>query len=346
MKKLLSFGVALLTLLMVGCDPFNRPIGPGENPDADTVPPVDVPGSEDWFEDQTQPHDSVKVEIKQENLYGIWHLYAEALSVGDVVSSSSSFTHEGNEQQYLEMREDKTCTWYIESGVEDIPPMKANGTWSVENDSILFVHDANSEMAFAFEDGKVWVSALETERFVFASITRVGEKPNAGQKDQREKYYHYFIFHRIDKLPEYKVPMNERLLANPWRIVSDLKQTIEGGEVVSTESDLQPQNTVLDFEKGTSRLHIKDAEGGTIGELSWQWTYVTDSIMYIRLSNNNDWGNLYGFPSELEFKPNFEDNTKASLEVNLDKEFGQAQWNWGEDKPDYTRYVYQLQAVR
>ena len=347
MKKFfLLMALAVMTASIVfntGCNP-NAPTGPGDNPDAnDTIPAIEDPGKSEWFEDQIVTHDSVKVDLKIENIYGIWRLYAEASSLDTMYSTSSTIVYEedGKDQQYLQLNEDKTCLWYR---IQDNQPNgKIPGTWNIIKDSIQLISD-DPNNTFPYGNRTAWISALEKEKFVFAYVDH-----NFG--GSKETHYQYYIFRRIDKMPEVPVSMYERLMANPWKIVYDLKQTVKNGEVVNAETGLTPLNAILTFgqsETGHNPLAVKNNKG-EVTNLIWATEVIQDSILRMWIMDGEGHPTTIdktcGLVSGVEFKPDFKDNTKAALEVKLD-ENGMDDWNWPDKNlSSYTRYFYQLEAV-
>lgn len=348
MKKFILLTVlAVMTASVVfntGCNP-NAPTGPGENPDADdTIPAIENPGRTEWFEDQIITHDSVKVDLKIENIYGIWRLYAEASSVDTMYASSSTIVYEedGTTQHYLQLNEDKTCLWY---GVQDnLPSLKIKGTWNIIKDSIELISD-DPNMTFPYGNRTAWISALEKEKFVFAYVDKL--------EGTKETHYKFYIFRRIDKMPEVPISMYERLTANPWKIVYDLKQTVKNGEVTASETGLTPVEAVLTFgmsETGHNPLSVKNNKGEVVGELIWETEVIQDSVLRMWIYDGEGHPTTIdktcGLAHILEFKPNFKDNTSAALEVKLD-ENGMDDWNWPDKNlSTYTRYFYQLEAVK
>lgn len=345
MKKVFQIMLlaALALPLMLSCKGKNVPDDPQEP--KDSIPAVDVPGTEEWFEDQTTPNDTFKVEIDAKNFFGLWELYASTIKTDAVAPHMTEVRDEENPNgDYFEFKENKTYTWYqrLTYGGWNF----TSGTWEVRRDILNLKSNDPNQAPFSTCDeyGDYKVVVLETERMVLASeMLRTGDQIT----------YKYLFFRRIEKLPEIKRDAKEIFLLNPWKVASSVKYTVDNGEVIATKKDLLPQGSSLSFkedDKSEMYMTVRNSKGEETGKYKCSLFNLTEEKLHFWIYKANADGTIAlpdesdAFPNTLAFYPDSTNIAKAKLTVKLD-ENNTPEWDWEKDKTVYTIYKYELEAV-
>ena len=346
MKKVFQIAMlaALVLPLMISCKGKNGPDNP-KNP-KDSIAAVNTPGTEEWFEDQTTPNDTFKVEINVKNFVGKWEMYASTYKSDEMDPYMTDVRDENNgNSDFFDFKDDNTYNWYqrmTNTEYWNITP----GTWRVESNLLILKASEEGQAPFMTEGGHggFQIVVLEKDRMVIScEAVRNGNSIT----------YQYFMFRRVEKLPETKRDAKEIFLLNPWKVASSVKYTVDNGDAIATKKDLLPQGSSLSFkedDKSEMYMTVRNSKGEETGKYKCSLFNLTEEKLHFWIYKANADGTIAlpdesdAFPNTLAFYPDSTNIAKAKLTVKLD-ENNTPEWDWEKDKTGYTMYKYELEAI-
>ena len=310
MKKVLYFAalaVLVLPLVMMSCKDRN-------NPDDKEGNPEDNAGTEEWFDKWTEGDEDDAVKIDPKNLKGIWRwmVLSDIVEGEETPINGYDYTDDEDRQYYLDMGEKKYKQYEIELGAL----IRNEGEWELIKDTINF-NPSSSNGLWSYLMGDYKITLLEENRMVLCRKT-----DNTSDNLKDKTVYQYRVFTRIDKLPEMPVSVPDRLVANPWRVVSDSIFTFiyaEGGEKIVEVQAVNPlaKNSILCFYALGNNFQLLDANGNILATAKWGVRQAFGNFMLLDISehgNPSDEDVYPGLLSSLEFWPDEKDATKAKFE--------------------------------
>ena len=343
MKKVLYFAalaVLVLPLVMMSCKDRNNPEDKEGNPE-------DNAGTEEWFDKWTEGNEDDAVKIDPKNLKGIWRwmVMSDIVEGEDTPLNGYDYTDDDNRAFYLQMDEKRYKLYEIELGTLTMD----EGEWTLIKDTINFNPETNNN-TWAILMGQYKITLLEENRLVLCR-----EADNTSDNLQGKKIYRYYVYTRVEKLPELPVSVPERLVANPWRVVSSsifTAYSIGWDEATQSEimkvdevleEDLVPKNSIMCFYSLGNNFQLLDANGNILATAKWGIHQAAGNMLRLNISadgNPSDEEVYPGLLPYLYFYPDMKDATKARFEIeeSTDKEV--------EGHPVRKLWNYNVEAVK
>lgn len=267
MKKFFKFAAlaALILPLMVACKTKNGPDDP-KQPDEEF---------QEWIEEGSEN----EVTVSEKNLCGIWTISQTFKADSENNYLSSQLYGDPNNIHCLEIKDDNTFVDYFYNSDEGTN--KAKGTWNLTGKQVTFDIEANlSDCCLPlWKQKKYMVFRCEPEELALSYSVEEPFQTRTG-KDTMGIIVHYFVFKRLYELPEMPKPLEEVIVANQWKVLSDTmylgksvhvedESTGFGGDLYQPvkveQTNMLPQNAVITFAPD-STLEIKAANGDIIGK--------------------------------------------------------------------------------
>lgn len=356
MKKMLYLACCAMVAMPIvfdSCEGMNNPNKPDEQ---DSIPAIDIPGTPEWYYDQITTHDSVRVDLNEQNLCGIWEEYAvmhQVLNIDgdsirpekperDIIRDSTIVSRE-----FLQFNANKSFAW-CGKGDDEIWSI-FSGVWQLNEETMSFRSSLPRPIYTGLTDYDWKVTVLETDRMVLT-------QPDTFFYDTGfyvTLWQH--MYKRIPQLPEVPMSCYEFSKLHPWRVVAQRRDSVAAGQVVATKDNMLAPGTWFEFkENGMLAMYNKEKELVEMFDLHYSVTPdIVNIHMPISLTVPREGGQMfirvteevYGIPERLDFYFDAKDIYSARFDVRIDTA-GVPEWDWeNKNQDNYLHYVYSLEAV-
>ena len=318
MKKIFKIAAlaALILPLFVACKSKNNPDDPGQWKDTEEK-------FNEWIEESSKN----EIPVSEKNLCGIWKLCQTYTADAELNYMDGQNVDDPNNMHLLEIKNDNTFIDYFYN--TDLGTSKSYGIWDLAGKQFSFEYTVSPEQGSlgGKSKGAFMVFRCEPEELALSYSETIQRIWNNG-KDSTGTITYFSIFKRLYELPEMPKPLEEVIVANPWKVLSDTMYFgkyvhVEnasngfGGDVYQSvkveQTNMIPANAVITFAPD-SILEIKDANGDMIAKAMWEprghW-WVTKfpgvSIRTLSIQFNDENGAWHeediipGMPNNLEF---------------------------------------------